>query len=61
MDRFEQGLTDPQEAKVFCECMYCGGEIYEGQVHTVAGNESYCNMKCFAESIGAVTITAGEG
>ena len=60
MDRFERGLADPQEAKVVSECMYCSGEIYEGQTYTKAGDEPYCNMKCYAESIGAVTITAGE-
>ena len=60
MDRFAQGIADPQEAKVETECMYCGQEIYSGETFITVGDEPYCNFKCFAESFGAITITAGD-
>jgi len=31
LDRFAQGLPDPQEAEVKAYCEGCGGEIYEGE------------------------------
>ena len=31
MDRFEQGLQDPQQEKVLAYCDGCGWEIYEKQ------------------------------
>ena len=30
LDRFSQGLPDPQDAEVIGYCSYCGMEIYEG-------------------------------
>lgn len=59
MDRFEQGLPDPQEAEVIDYCP-CGGEIYVGQNVVRKGNELYCSFECLAGSMGAVTIMAGE-
>lgn len=60
LDRFEQGLPDPQEAKVIEECLGCGNEIYEGQDVVHYGDELYCNYKCLADAFGATRITAGE-
>jgi len=31
MDRFSQGLPDPQDTKVVAYCDGCDGEIYEGE------------------------------
>ena len=62
MDRFSQGLPDPQEARVFCNCAGCGGEIYIGQDATSSAvGKVYCNEGCLLDDVGAVAITAGEG
>jgi hypothetical protein len=60
MDRFTQGLPDPQEAKVFDHCEECGGEIYHGQLATHMNGTLFCSDKCLFHYLGAVTITAGE-
>ncbi|MGX4583336.1 hypothetical protein [Paenibacillus chitinolyticus] len=62
LDRFEVGRPDPQEAEVleYCANPNCGGEIYEGQSVVRYGSDLCCDMKCFANAIGAVTIVAGE-
>lgn len=42
----------------FCDNPRCQKDIYEGQeVIKVGTSGIYCNMGCWAESIGAVTIT----
>lgn len=60
MDRFEQGLPDPQEMKVVGHCDECGGEIYEGQTVISFGADRLCNSDCLINYLGAVTISAGE-
>ncbi|MGG4032985.1 hypothetical protein ABEV74_04645 [Paenibacillus cisolokensis] len=61
MDRFEQGLPDPQEKPVdpIGECEYdeCLPPIYAGQKIWKRGNEWYCSCKCMARAMGAVTMT----
>lgn len=61
MDRFEQGLPDPQEAKVVGYCDECSGEFYEGQEVLTIGQDRVCNFKCLVSYIGAETITVGGG
>jgi hypothetical protein len=39
LDRFSQGLPDPQEAKAMAECVGCGGEIYKGEWVLVVGED----------------------
>lgn len=61
MDRFEQGLPDPQVAVVVDMCLGCGGEIYYGQEVVKYGDEGLCcNFRCLAESMNAEKTTAGE-
>jgi hypothetical protein len=61
MERFSQGLFDPQEVVVVDHCEECGGEIYFGQIATTMDETLFCNDKCLFENLGVVTITAGEG
>lgn len=62
MDRFEQGLKDPQEAEVvaYCANPSCEGEIYEGQAVVTYGDDLCCNFGCLAKLLGAVEMTVGE-
>lgn len=60
MDRFERGLPDPQEAKVFGYCDECGAEIYEGEEVWGFGSDRFCTKDCLCDFIGAFTITAGD-
>ena len=60
MDRFSQGLPDPQDAEVIDHCLDCGSEIYVGQAAVKYGDGLVCNYRCLASAIGAVTITVGE-
>lgn len=59
MDRFSQGLADPQEATVIDHCEECGGEIYDGQNATLLNETLFCNDRCLFNYLGAATITAG--
>lgn len=62
LDRFSQGLSDQQEAKVVAHCDHegCGSEIYDGQLVTTLDQSYFCNDRCLFNHLGAVTITAGE-
>ncbi|MEK5058605.1 hypothetical protein BK126_03170 [Paenibacillus sp. FSL H7-0326] len=62
MDRFEQGLPDPQEADVieYCANETCGNEIYQGEKAVTYGDALCCSFKCVAVIMGAYEITAGE-
>lgn len=60
MDRFSQGLPDPQEAKVVDSCEECWGVIYEGQQVWKVGSDVFCCRGCMLTNVGAVTLTAGE-
>lgn len=33
LDRFAQGLADPQDAEAVNECTSCGKEIYRGEIY----------------------------
>ncbi|SDH85578.1 hypothetical protein SAMN04489735_10854 [Aneurinibacillus thermoaerophilus] len=47
MDRFSQGLADPQETHVVGECLSCGGEVYEGEeVWEVEGEYLHDGYDC---------------
>lgn len=59
MDRFSQGLADPQEATVIDHCEECGSEIYAGQLATSMDGTLFCTDRCLFNNLGAVTITAG--
>lgn len=39
MDRFSQGLKDPQDAPITGECENCGCELYEDEVFCVECEE----------------------
>lgn len=62
MDRFEQGLPDPQQAKVvgYCSNPSCGGEIYEGQQAEWFGDNMYRCIPCLFEAEGTVISAEGE-
>lgn len=60
LDRFAQGLPDPQEAIVVDHCEECGGEIYDNQFVWKVGGDVFCCRGCMLTNLGAVTITAGE-
>lgn len=56
LDRFSQGLCDPQEAPVVATCEACGGEIYEGElVYSISGD--IIHPDCLAEHTGAVLMS----
>jgi len=46
LDRFSQGLPDPQESKVWSHCDFCGGEIYRGSTYFVFGGLALCDEGC---------------
>jgi hypothetical protein len=52
LDRFAQGLPDPQEAEVKAYCEGCGGEIYEGEdVYVVEGEILHAERECLVQYI----------
>lgn len=52
LDRFAQGLPDPQNAKVMAYCEGCGGEIYEGEdVYVVNGEILHDDWECLVQYI----------
>lgn len=61
LDRFAQGLPDPQDEKeLFC-CDHCGAEIYEGDDYYSTGpNEYACSESCALELAGIELRVAGE-
>jgi hypothetical protein len=47
LDRFSQGLPDPQDADVLYECDACGAEIYPGEdVFVVNGDIICADLEC---------------
>ena len=47
LDRFSQGLPDPQDAEVMAYCEGCGGEIYPGEdVYCVNGDILHMEWEC---------------
>jgi len=55
LDRFSQGLPDPQEyePKLLGECVYCKTEIYEGDIYVTLDGDYYCDEYCLAKALGA--------
>ena len=53
LDRFSQGLPDPQDAEVIAYCEGCGGEIYEGEdVYVVEDGEIlHAEWECLVQYI----------
>ena len=61
-DRFSQGLPDPQEAPVVCECDGCGGEIYEHSLVWVLDDDAilHPDTDCLKDYIDPMTMTIEE-
>lgn len=55
LDRFAQGLRDPQAAKVWGYCAACCGEIYEGATVIVLedGTIVHDELDCLMDAVGA--------
>ena len=52
LDRFSQGLPDPQEAEVKAYCEGCGGEIYPDEdVYVVDGEILHNEWECLVRYI----------
>jgi len=52
LDRFSQGMPDPQEAKVMAYCKGCVKEIYEGEdVYVVDGEILHAEWECLVQYI----------
>ena len=61
LDRFAQGLPDPQEAEVKASCEACGGEIYEGEdVYYVNGVILHADWDCLYQYIDPEFMTVEE-
>jgi len=45
LDRFAQGLRDPQSARVLGICASCQGEIYEGALIYVLSNGEFIHAR----------------
>jgi len=52
LDRFSQGLPDPQDADVLAYCEGCGREIYEGEdVYRVGSDILHADRECLVQYI----------
>ena len=52
LNRFSQGLPDPQDAEVMAYCEGCGGEIYPGEdVYVVDGVILHAEWECLVQYI----------
>ena len=61
LDRFAQGLPDPQEAEVKAHCEGCGGEIYDGEeVYVVEGEILHAEWECLVRYIDPELMTVEE-
>jgi len=61
LDRFSQGLPDPQDAEVMANCEGCGGEIYEGEdVYVVDGVILHAEWDCLYQYIDPEFMTVEE-
>lgn len=61
LDRFSEGIKDPQEARTVCDCDSCGSEIYEGAAlvtSEVTELDSFCSASCLLTYIGATESEA---
>lgn len=61
LDRFSQGLPDPQETKVMAYCEGCGGEIYPGEdVYRINGDILHNDWECLARYIDPEVMSVEE-
>ena len=61
LDRFSQGLPDPQDADVLAYCDSCGKEIYEGEeVYIVHDAVIHAEDECLFEYLGIEKVTIDE-
>ena len=61
LDRFSQGLPDPQGADILAYCEGCGGEIYEGEdVYIVNGAILHSERDCLYQYIDPDFMTVEE-
>jgi len=61
LDRFSQGLPDPQNAEVMAYCEGCGGEIYEGEdVYYANGAILHNDSDCLYQYINPQLMTVEE-
>ena len=61
-DRFAQGLPDPQDAPVVCECDGCGGEIYKRSLVWLLDDGAilHSDADCLKDYIDPMTMTIEE-
>ncbi len=62
LDRFSQGLRDPQEAPVVAHCAACDGEIYDADLIYMmpGGDVIHGDRRCLEDYTGAVLLSAEE-
>lgn len=61
LDRFSQGLPDPQEEKPITECAGCSLEVYpKDDVYVVDGAILHADWECLYRYINPICITAEE-
>lgn len=48
LDRFAQGLKDPQEETPVAHCAECDGELYEGDQVVECEGQCFCDRECLA-------------
>jgi hypothetical protein len=49
LDRFSQGLPDPQQQPIIEECCHCGREMHEGEPAFLFDDEIFCDDECIVE------------
>lgn len=61
LDRFSQGLPDPQSVAPLETCEACGGEIYPGEdVYVVNGDILHNDWECLVRYINPEVMTVEE-
>ena len=61
LDRFSQGLPDPQDADVLAYCEGCRGEIYQGEdVYIADGVILHAEWECLVQYIDPEVMTIEE-
>ena len=59
LDRFSQGLPDPQEEEPVGECEGCGGEIYASDlVYNIEGTLVHVDLECLEEFYHLIKVLA---
>lgn len=61
LDRFAQGLPDPQDVAAVEECQGCGRAIYPGEdVYVVDGYILHAAWECLVDHLGLQVMTVEE-